>query len=280
MKFLAFFFAVIVLFSSFFVALNYNLHQMFLTPEKTKEVLIKVNFYSQIKSVLKKDLFETGVDARQVSDSSKAIAASFDQFDFQPSIEKLISDFYRGLKSRKDFVLKIDLTDFKNVYVSNLLSGNKKTVEEISASIPSSWQVDMSPYSKYLSTVALMYNNFNLILIVYTIMTLLFLIFCLLVSFKYLKLFFSIFLIVGIFLLVELVLWKVVNFLSLLSDLTSQGRSGLETLVENFINYFRQSNINLLFWEAIYLIVPSIIGLIVVSLIPTKVKNIPLHESK
>ncbi len=280
MKFLAFFFAVIVLFSSFFVALNYNLHQMFLTPEKTKEVLIKVNFYSQIKSVLKKDLFETGVDARQVSDSSKAIAASFDQFDFQPSIEKLISDFYRGLKSRKDFVLKIDLTDFKNVYVSNLLSGNKKTVEEISASIPSSWQVDMSPYSKYLSTVALMYNNFNLILIVYTIMTLLFLIFCLLVSFKYLKLFFSVFLIVGIFLLVELVLWKVVNFSSLLSDLTSQGRSGLETLVENFINYFRQSNINLLFWEAIYLIVPSIIGLIVVSLIPTKVKNIPLHESK
>ena len=280
MKFLAFFFAVIVLFSSFFVALNYNLHQMFLTPEKTKEVLIKVNFYSQIKSVLKKDLFETGVDARQVSDSSKAIAASFDQFDFQPSIEKLISDFYRGLKSRKDFVLKIDLTDFKNVYVSNLLSGNKKTVEEISVSIPSSWQVDMSPYSKYLSTVALMYNNFNLILIVYTIMTLLFLIFCLLVSFKYLKLFFSIFLIVGIFLLVELVLWKVVNFSSLLSDLTSQGRSGLETLVENFINYFRQSNINLLFWEAIYLIVPSIIGLIVVSLIPTKVKNIPLHESK
>jgi len=280
MKFLAFFFAVIVLFSSFFVALNYNLHQMFLTPEKTKEVLIKVNFYSQIKSVLKKDLFETGVDARQVSDSSKAIAASFDQFDFQPSIEKLISDFYRGLKSRKDFVLKIDLTDFKNVYVSNLLSGNKKTVEEISASIPSSWQVDMSPYSKYLSTVALMYNNFNLILIVYTIMTLLFLIFCLLVSFKYLKLFFSIFLIVGIFLLVELVFWKVVNFSSLLSDLTSQGRSGLETLVENFINYFRQSNINLLFWEAIYLIVPSIIGLIVVSLIPTKVKNIPLHESK
>jgi len=253
---------------------------MFLTPEKTKEVLIKVNFYSQIKSVLKKDLFETGVDARQVSDSSKAIAASFDQFDFQPSIEKLISDFYRGLKSRKDFVLKIDLTDFKNVYVSNLLSGNKKTVEEISASIPSSWQVDMSPYSKYLSTVALMYNNFNLILIVYTIMTLLFLIFCLLVSFKYLKLFFSVFLIVGIFLLVELVLWKVVNFSSLLSDLTSQGRSGLETLVENFINYFRQSNINLLFWEAIYLIVPSIIGLIVVSLIPTKVKNIPLHESK
>ncbi|PIU24310.1 hypothetical protein COT12_01705 [Candidatus Berkelbacteria bacterium CG08_land_8_20_14_0_20_39_8] len=280
MKFLAFFFAVIVLFSSFFVALNYNLHQMFLTPEKTKEVLIKVNFYSQIKSVLKKDLFETGVDARQVSDSSKAIAASFDQFDFQPSIEKLISDFYRGLKSRKDFVLKIDLTDFKNVYVSNLLSGNKKTVEEISVSIPSSWQVDMSPYSKYLSTVALMYNNFNLILIVYTIMTLLFLIFCLLVSFKYLKLFFSVFLIVGIFLLVELVLWKVVNFSSLLSDLTSQGRSGLETLVENFINYFRQSNINLLFWEAIYLIVPSIIGLIVVSLIPTKVKNIPLHESK
>ena len=280
MKFLAFFFAVIVLFSSFFIALNYNLHQMFLTPEKTKEVLIKVNFYSQIKSVLKKDLFETGVDARQVSDSSKAIAASFDQFDFQPSIEKLISDFYRGLKSRKDFVLKIDLTDFKNVYVSNLLSGNKKTVEEISASIPSSWQVDMSPYSKYLSTVALMYNNFNLILIVYTIMTLLFLIFCLLVSFKYLKLFFSVFLIVGIFLLVELVLWKVVNFSSLLSDLTSQGRSGLETLVENFINYFRQSNINLLFWEAIYLIVPSIIGLIVVSLIPTKVKNIPLHESK
>ena len=80
--------------------------------------------------------------------------------------------------------------------------------------------------------------------------------------------------------LVELVFWKVVNFSSLLSDLTSQGRSGLETLVENFINYFRQSNINLLFWEAIYLIVPSIIGLIVVSLIPTKVKNIPLHESK
>lgn len=282
MKFLAWFFAVIVFLSSFFVIFAYNLHQTFLTPEKTKETLVKVDFYNQIKSVLKKDLFEnSNSDTKQINIASKAITASLEQFDFQPKIETLISDFYQGLKQKGGFTLTIDLADFKKIFLSNLLgSADQKSVNELSASIPSSWKIDMAAYTVPLAVISVMYDNYLLILIIFAVLTSLFFLFCLLINFKYLKLFFWVFIIVGFFTAVQLVLWKVINISSLLANIKSQGQSGVDTLIENFINYFRQANIGLLFWEAICLIGISLIGLIVVSVIPSKISNVPLHEPK
>ncbi|MCX6810958.1 MAG: hypothetical protein NTY30_04510 [Candidatus Berkelbacteria bacterium] len=282
MKFLVWFFALIVFFSSFFVAFAYNIHQTFLTPEKTKQVLVKVDFYNQIKSVLKKDLFETGnTDSAEVNNATNAIGVSFDQFNFQPKIETLISDFYNGLDHPDKFVLNIDLIDFKNVFLSNIsASTDNQSANEISASIPNSWQVDMSQYSASLTGVAFIYHNYNLILIVYGILVLLFFIFCLLINFKYLRLFFWVFIIIGIFILLQLIFWKVVNLSSILAGIESQGRSGVSILVENFVDYFKQENIRLLFWESLYLIGPSLLGVIIVSVIPVKIGNVPLHEVK
>lgn len=282
MKFLAWFFAVIVFFSSFFVALTYNFHQIFLTPEKTKQLLVKVDFYNQIKSVLKKDLFDSAnTDLAQTNVASKAIGVSFDQFNFQPKIETLITDFYTGLDHPDNFKLNIDLVDFKNIFLSNLAgSTGLQSVNEISDTIPNSWQVDMSQYSIPVSGVAFIYHNYNLILIIYGLLVLLFLVFCLLLSFKYLKLFFWVFMIIGIFLAIQLILWKVINLAPYLANLESQGNSGISVLITNIVEYFRQGIIGLLLWESIFLIVPSLVGLIIVSAVPTKISNVPLHETK
>lgn len=277
MKFLAWFFAVIVLISSFFVAFSYNLHQTFLTPDKTKQVLVKVDFYNQMKSVIKKDLFGSDGNAAEISSSSKAITTSFDQYNFQPKIEQLVSDFYDGLNHPNNFILSVDLVDFKNIFISNLAS-DKQSAKEISNSIPNNWQVDMSQYSGSLTVVAFMYHNYNLILIIYGVLVLLFLVFCLLVSAKYLKLFFWIFLIVGIFMLIQFVFWKFINLGPFLANIESQGRSGIGTLVENLVDYFKRQNSDILLWESIYLTGPAILGLIIVALIPSKVANVPLHD--
>ncbi|MEI6144694.1 MAG: hypothetical protein WCP91_03805 [Candidatus Berkelbacteria bacterium] len=282
MKFLAWFFAVIVFFSSFFVAFSYNLHQTFLTPEKTKQALVKVDFYNQIKSVLKKDLFENGdASSQEVANASKAINTSLDQFDFQPKIEALVTDFYQGLTQKGGFSLNINLVDFKNIFISNISSAtDKQSVDAFSASIPDNWKVDFANYSVPLAAVALIYSNYELILIIYAALVLLFFVFCLLVNFKYLRLFFWVFMIVGIFTLIQLALWKIVNIAPFLANIESQGRSGVGILVENFADYFKQENIALLFWESIYIIGPSLLGLIVISLIPTKIGSVPLHETK
>ncbi len=279
MKFLAWLLAIIVFFSSFFVGFAYNLHQTFLTPENTKQALTKVDFYSQIKSVLKKDFF----DAAASSDGSatKIINASIGQFDFQPMIENLISDFYIGLKQKNAFALNIDLTGFKNVFISNLLpTTNKESAEELATAVPDSWQVDLSGYKSSIAVVKFMYVDYIWILIVYGIAVFLFLLFCLLNSVKYLKLFFWTFLIVGLLLLLQMFFWKVVNLSPFLALIESQGNSGLVILLENIVSYFKLQTTQLLLWESIYLIALSIIGLIVVSLIPTKIVNVPLHENK
>lgn len=282
MKFLAWFFAVIVFFSSFFVIFTYNLHQTFLTPEKTKAALIKVDFYSQIKSVLRKDLFENGeTDSAQISNASKAINSSLEQFNFQPIVENLISDFYQSIGRGINSSISIDLVEFKNVFISNLTaSSDQQSADGISDSIPNSWKLDLAKYSGSLAAVAFTYSNYQLILIVYGVLVLLFFIFCILVNIKYLKLFFWVFMIVGIFTLIQLVLWKVINLTSLLAGIESQGRSGISTLIENFIDYFKQENISLLFWESIYIIGGSVLGFIIVAIIPTKLGNVPLHENK
>jgi len=280
MKFLAWFFAVIVFFSSFFVMFAYNLHQTFLMPEKTKQVLIKVDFYTQVKSVLKKDLFEDdGTNSSEVDAASKAMNTSLEQFNFQPIVENLVSDFYTGLETKTGFTLNIDLTDFKDIFVSNLVpTVDQQSSSELSVAIPDNWKVDLAGYSGVLAAVGFIYSNYNLILIVYGIMVFLFLLFCLLVNTRYLKLFFWVFMIVGIFTFMQLAVWKTVNLAPFLVNIESQGRSGVDILVENFVDFFRQSGITLLFWEAIYLIGPSLLGLIIVSLIPAKVGSVPLNE--
>lgn len=281
MKFLAWFFAFLVFFYGFFAILTFNLHQTFLTPEKTKQMLVTVDFYGQMKSVLKKDLFETGgADTAEINIASKAITASLAEYDFQPKIENLIADFYKALDSGSP-TLTIDLADFKNVFLKNIsASTDPQSAKEINTAIPDRWQIDMSKYSAGLTIVAFSYHNYNLILIIYAVLVFLFLLFCLLVSTKYLKLFFWVFIIVGLLILIQRLLWTLVNPGTLFQGLISQGRSGLGVLVENFVDFFKRQSSKLLFWESVYIIVPSVVGLIIISLIPTRVGSVPLNDTK
>jgi len=281
MKFLAWFFAFLVFFYSFFAILSYNLHQTFLTPEKTKQMLITVDFYGQMKSVLKKDLFEAGgANTAEVNAASKAVVSSLEQYDFQPKIEGLITDFYKALDSGSS-TLTVDLVDFKSVFLKNIsASTDAQSAKEINTAIPDRWQIDMSKYSAGLAIVAFSYHNYNLILIIYGVLVFLFLLFCLLVSVKYLKLFFWVLIIVGLLILIQRLLWQLVNPTTMFQSLISQGRSGLGVLVENFVDFFKRENSKLLFWESIYIIAPAVIGLIIVSVIPTKVGSIPLSDTK
>ena len=215
MKFLAWFFAFLVFFYSFFAIFAYNLHQTFLTPEKTKQMLVSVGFYGQMSSVLKKDLFEAeGANTADVNSASKAISKSLEQYNFQPKIEGLITDFYKGL-DQKSFILTIDLVDFKNIFLTNIgVETNEQSAKEISAAIPDRWQVDMNKYSTELMAVAFVYHNYHSILIIYGILVLLFLLFCLLVSFKYLKLSLSLAIIKDLpFPLYNLSFWHISNMI-------------------------------------------------------------------
>lgn len=281
MKFLAWFFAFLVFFYSFFAILTFNLHQTFLTPEKTKQMLITVDFYGQMKSVLKKDLFEAeGANTADVNVASKAVVTSLEQYDFQPKIEGLITDFYKALDTGSP-TLTVDLVDFKSVFLKNISAAtDPQSAKEINTAIPDRWQIDMSKYSMGLSVVAFTYHNYNLILIIYGVLVFLFLLFCLLVSTKYLKLFFWVFIVVGLLILIQRLLWQLVNPTTMFQSLISQGRSGLGVLVENFVDFFKRENSKLLMWESIYIIAPAVIGLIIVSVIPTKVGSIPLSDTK
>jgi hypothetical protein len=92
-------------------------------------------------------------------------------------------------------------------------------------------------------------------------------------------LFFIVTLIIGILVFLEYILFSVINAKSALSSITEQGGSGVEVATLNFLEYFKVHNIKLLFWESVPAIVLSIIGLIIIAVIPGKTSNIPLTDN-
>jgi len=281
MKFLAWFFAIIVFFTSLTVVTVYNFHQTFFTPESTKKALNETGFYSQMKSVLKKSLFEgDNANSAQTVEISKVLGPAFDQFNFQPKIETLVDDFYAGLKSGNGFMITIDLREYKTFFVNQLQSQSKTEVDLNELTIPDKWNIDLALYSRELKVIGFFYRYYNFIIIGYFVLVALFLFFCLLVSYKYLKLFFTIFLIIGALTFVQYILFAVLDPKTILLAITKQGGSGVDTAVANFINYFRIENRNLLLWESIIPVITSVIGIIIVSVIPSKSSNIPLNNHK
>lgn len=281
MKFLAWFFAVIVFFSSFYVIAAINARQLFLTPEKTHLMLEKTNFVSQAESVIKKDLFEAE-NSELAASASKNISAVFDTINFQSKVDDMVDDFYRSLSNGRNFQLSIDLKDFKSTLIDQV-SGSSDTgldTSEISTAIPDVWNIEAGKFSGPIRGLAFMYNRYTLILIIYAIIVALFFVFCLLISHKYLKLFFWTFIIIGVLIILQKFAWYFVNPDTLFASIISQGRSGMGVLVSSFIRYFKNESERLLLWESIFTVGPAVIGLIIVSLIPEKINNVPLASNK
>ncbi|MFA5158699.1 MAG: hypothetical protein WC451_05965 [Patescibacteria group bacterium] len=281
MKFLAWFFAVIVFFSSFYVVATINARQLFLTPEKTHFMLDKTNFINQAQSVIKKDLFEAE-NSELAASASKNISAAFDMINFQSKIDDLVNDFYQSLKNGKNFQLSIDLKDFKSALIDQVAGSSDSELDtsEIASTIPDIWNVEAGKFSGIVKGLAFMYNRYTLILITYAVIVAIFFVFCLLISHKYLKLFFWTFITIGLLIILQRFAWYFINPDTLFASIISQGRSGMGVLISSFVRYFKSESERLLLWESIFTVAPAIIGLIVVSVIPEKVNNVPLTLNK
>jgi len=282
MKFFAWFLAVIIFFSVLLMVNVYNFHQTFFNPAATKKALSETDFYPQMKSVLKKSLFESEEgNSPQVAELSRTLGTTFDEYNFQPKVENIIDDFYLGLKDKNGFSLSIDLREYKTIIQQKVADQTDIDSSELTdVPVPDEWKVDVSKYAEFLSVVGFVYRNFAIICIAYLALIVFFALFCILINYKYLRLFFVVSLVTGILILIEYFVFKVASPKYLLSAITDQGNSGVEVATANFLEYFRANNLNFLFWESISTILASIIGLIIISVIPSKTSNIPLVDHK
>ena len=280
MKFLAWLLAFMIFFSSFFIVSMINSRQLFLTPEKTHQLLEKTDFANQVKAVLKKDLFEAQ-NSEEAMSASKNISLVFDQINFQAKVDDLVSDFYSSLAVGDKFMLSIDLVDFKSALIDQVGAENSEfDTSEVSNSIPDVWKVDAGKFDWSAKVLSFIYKNYIVILLAYGMLIALFFVICLLVSHKYLKLFFWTLIIIGLLVALQRFAWIFVNPDTLFESIISQGRSGMGVLVSSFVKYFKTESQRLLLWESIFIVTPSVIGLIIVSLIPEKVGTVPLFSHK
>jgi len=280
MKFLSWFLAIIIILAGIVIITVCNFKLIIFSPQATKNALNKIDFYSQIKSVIKKDLFEsTDNKNSEIIGISRVINKSFEEYNFQPPVEVLIDNFYFQLDEQRDFTITLDLFDFKRVFISNAEEEiGESDIDSLEIPIPDKWQVDLNQYKEIFQVIAFFYHNLNIILVIYGILFILFLLACLKVGIRYLKLFFSTILIIGILLFAQRFLISYFDPQSFLSSVTEQGRTGLQLVVENFISYIREKELQYLFWESIIAIVVSVIGIIIVSVSGKKISNIPLDD--
>ncbi len=283
MKFLTWFLGIVLLLITPLLVVFFNFKQIIFSPESTKRILVQTDFYAQAKSVIKKSLFEANGDSAELQIISKATNKTLDEYDFQPKVEKVIDDFFLGLsKNDGSLVIVIDLNDIKTRLIQNggqEIKGSANGADV--AQIPDSWKVNLAKYSSSLRIAAFFYRNFVWIMLGYSILAVLFLLFSILLGVRYLKLFFTIILITGIIILLQRILIGFISIPEVFSSVTEQGRTGLQLVIENLAMYFKEETSKFLLWESLPMIGISIIGLIICGLAGQKnIHNIPLDDRK
>lgn len=284
-KFLAWFLAILLVLITPVLIFFSNFKLAAFSPESTKKMFLEVDFYNQAKSVAKTSILEAGDDSAEMQLMAKITHKTLDQYDFRPKVEKIIDDFYAGLKnSNADFKIIIGLSDIKQLMMQNALAESKSLPADFSESlIPDQWQVDLlkSDQAWLIKITAFFYNNFTLILISYGVLLLLFLFFCILSGVRYLKLFFSTFLISGFLIFSQRAVWWFINPQTIFLSITDQGNTGLQLIMRNLIVYFREKTIRLLIWESALMIGISLVGIIIFSFLgQNKVGKIPFDDHK
>ena len=282
MKFLAWLFGIIFLLVTPIVAVFFNFHLIFFSPESTKSVLVATDFYNQAKSVIKKASFREGMSKEEQS-VANITTATLNGYDFQPKVETTIDSFYSALGSKSDkFSIIIDLTDLKSLLLKNAKTESKNqsiTLSDIQ--IPDQWQVDLGQYGGMLKIVRFFYQYYSAIMIGYIVLAMLFLLFCILSGVRYLKLFFAIVLISSILIFAQEFFWLLFNPAKLFSAIFEQGKTGLEVVIGSIYDYFKKMVYPLLLWESLPTFFGSIVGLIVVGTISrNKASNVPLNSGK
>jgi len=284
-RFLAWFLAILLVLITPVLAFFCNFKLAAFSPESTKKMFLEIDFYDQAKSVVKTAMLEAGDDSVEMQLMAKITHKTLDQYDFRPKIEKVIDDFYAGLKnSNTDFKITIGLSDVKQLMMQNALAESKSLPADFSESlIPDQWQVDLlkSDRAWLIKITAFFYNNFALILISYGVLVLLSLLFCILSGVRYLKLFFTAFLISGILIFFQRAIWWLINPQTIFLSITNQGNTGLQLIMRNLLVYFREETVLLLTWESALIIGISLVGIIIFSFLgQSKVGKIPFDDHK
>ncbi|MCX6812774.1 MAG: hypothetical protein NTW79_04155 [Candidatus Berkelbacteria bacterium] len=282
MKFLSWFLGIILLLSSVSIFGFFNFHQLFFSPTSFKTALVKIDFYNQAESVIKKDVFEsTGSTSSTQIALSKAISQVLDSYNFQPKIEKLIDDFFTSISiGGHNQVLSVDLVPIKNQLAQTFAAQTNSSADISSElTIPDSWQINLSSYSSSLSIASFFYRNSLWIYLGFILLYIMFFFTCFSVGAKYLKVFFSFSLVIGILLFFQFLFLQFVNLGAIFSSITEQGRSGLTLIVGNLLDYIRSAGSHLVLWESLPIILVSIVGSIIVGITTKeKVGKIPLNE--
>lgn len=284
--------AIFLVIVSFTFVFSQNLRSILLTPSGLKRTLIDIDFYRQSKSIIKNNvLSNTDLSDSEVVQLSDSLNTVVDNYDFQSQLETTLDEFFKQFKNNpENIVLYYDLSSLKNELAKNLSGQLEVSEEEILSSFPDQWKIDLTNATAGLNYISFIYRNNILIISVYVLLWLIFLILCLRSGRGYLSLFFMTLLIISISIFVQYLLFYFLHPADVLGMVSagssddiankalSQGQSGLQSLIENLINYLRQRFMSLLLWESIPGISVAIIGLIALRIIKIDNKKIPLND--
>jgi len=291
LKVIAWIIAIFLFLSTFVFVFAQNLRSILLTPEGIKRTLVDIDFYDQSKSIIKNDVLSVdNLADSEIIELSNVLNVVIDDYNFQQQAESTIEDFFLGLKNDpQNLAINYDLRPLKTNLYQSLSEELEASREEILASFPDQWRVELKDTNNNITYFSLIYRNNLLFLIFYFVLWLFLFLICLRIGKKYLKLFFVLTLTLSIFLFVQYILFyfikpsEVIRIISggTSQDITDQallqGGSGVRSLVENTISYLRHRFMNLLIWESTIPIIVSILGLIIIKIKKIDNKRIPLN---
>lgn len=291
LKVIAWIIAIFLFLGTFVFVFAQNLRSIMLTPEGIERTLVDIDFYDQGKSIIKNDVLSVDNLANsEIIELSNVLNVVIDDYNFQQQTEDTIEDFFLGLQNDpQNLTIHYDLRSFKANLSRNLSGELEASREEILASFPDQWRVELKDTNNTITYFSLIYRNNLLFLIFYFVLWLFLFLICLKIGKKYLKLFFVLTLTLSIFLFVQYILFyfikpsEVIRIISAgtSQDITDQallqGGSGVRSLVENTIFYLKHRFMALLIWESTIPIIVSILGLIIIKIKKIDNKRIPLN---
>jgi len=291
LKFFAWFIAILLFLITFSFVFIENIGSIFFSPKGIKQALDETNFYSQSKSIIKNNVLSLDdLNDQEIVEVSDILNRTIDEYDFQSETKKTIDDFFENLKTNTNTVLiTYDLRAFKTIFLKNIKESDLPK-DDIIKSIPDEWRVDLKKQLPGINVLSFYFRNHIYIFVAYFILWLLLFLFCILISKKYLNLFFITLLLCSLPLFGLYILFyllrpsEVINFITagLTGEVTrealSQGGSGLKTLVESLTIYVKNQLLSLLFWQSLIPMVVSIIGLVIIKFVKTDSRKIPLND--